>query len=467
MPNTDKTILLPQLQRYDKKIKRWADNKFLTKADTPSLPKATATTLGGVKVGNGLSVTDDGTLSASGTGGLTTVQVTASANSVTQEQYDTIAALWPNTMFKIGEIIYLPHSRTTNDFYFSKITSWNDSTSKLSIPRYNRITIHSDLSLVKEESNLKIADPRYYLGYGIMAADATTLQCSSMGKISVKDGGITTAKIADGAITKAKLASDVEAKATESTLGEVYASVNSSMPNFVPLGSVSSQKGQGLVISNINDGTIATRNLADGAATTAKIADGAITASKLASGIEGWNGEVTTVTKGSGSTDVGIESSIRFITGDFYCYIINYYIKSTSNGSLTRWQMKDADGNDILLKTMGTSYMFQNFTPMSSKTGTWDYRTIMGFVARSTSAQAALATLLPVQDECEEMEAEVTKLEQDWIDNPDETVAVDGNGVPVTIAAKKTELEAKKAELEKLRQDYYSKLGDWRNEVQE
>ena len=64
MPNTDKMILLPQLQRYDQKIKGWADNKFLTKADTPSLPKATATTLGGVKVGYGLSVTDDGVLSA-------------------------------------------------------------------------------------------------------------------------------------------------------------------------------------------------------------------------------------------------------------------------------------------------------------------------------------------------------------------------------------------------------------------
>lgn len=62
MPNTDKTILLPQLQRYDQKIKGWADNKFLTKVDTPSLPKATATTLGGVKVGNGLSITSDGVL---------------------------------------------------------------------------------------------------------------------------------------------------------------------------------------------------------------------------------------------------------------------------------------------------------------------------------------------------------------------------------------------------------------------
>ena len=46
-------------------------------------------------------------------------------------------------------------------------------------------------------------------------------------------------------------------------------------------------------------------------------------------------------------------------------------------------------------------------------------------------------------------------------------VAVDGNGVPITIATKKTELEKKQAELEKLREDYFSKLGDWKNEVQE
>ena len=45
-------------------------------------------------------------------------------------------------------------------------------------------------------------------------------------------------------------------------------------------------------------------------------------------------------------------------------------------------------------------------------------------------------------------------------------VAVDGNGVPITIDTKKTELEKKQTELEKLREDYFSKLGDWKNEVQ-
>lgn len=76
MANTDKLVYLPQLQRYDEKIKGWADGKFLKKADAYTLPKATSTTLGGVKIGTGLSVGTDGTASVSQTyvdGRVTTV----------------------------------------------------------------------------------------------------------------------------------------------------------------------------------------------------------------------------------------------------------------------------------------------------------------------------------------------------------------------------------------------------------
>lgn len=265
MPNTDKTILLPQLQRYDEKIKGWADgklyqydemikgwadNKFLTKVDMPSIPPATASTLGGVKVGNGLNVTDDGTLS---------VETHSNETSIT-----------------------------------TSITATDDS--------HNIITI---------------------------------------------------------------------------------------------------------------------------------------------------------------------DSSIRFIAGDFYCYIINYITKSVRKSLVVTWKITDANGNFILSSTKETSDFFQILPPIHTKSGEDDCRTTMGFLPRAKSAQAALASLLPVQDECEQMEAEVAKLEQDWIDDQDETVAVDRNGVPITIATKKTELEKKQAELEKLREDYFSKLGDWKNEVQE
>ena len=63
MANTDKIVHLPQLQRYDEKIKGWADGKFLKKTDAYSLPSATKTTLGGVKIGTGLNVAADGTAS--------------------------------------------------------------------------------------------------------------------------------------------------------------------------------------------------------------------------------------------------------------------------------------------------------------------------------------------------------------------------------------------------------------------
>lgn len=67
MANTDEIVYLPQLQRYDEKIKGWADGKFLLKTDAYSLPNATKTTLGGVKIGTGLNVSADGTASVDGT----------------------------------------------------------------------------------------------------------------------------------------------------------------------------------------------------------------------------------------------------------------------------------------------------------------------------------------------------------------------------------------------------------------
>lgn len=67
MANTDKLVYLPQLQRYTEKIKGWADGKFLLKTQAYSLPKATTTALGGVKIGTGLNVATDGTASVNET----------------------------------------------------------------------------------------------------------------------------------------------------------------------------------------------------------------------------------------------------------------------------------------------------------------------------------------------------------------------------------------------------------------
>lgn len=107
---------------------------------------------------------------------------------------------------------------------------------------------------------------------GVIPAATPIATISTAGK--VKPDGKTITIASDGTISGASIYT--LPSATESTLGGVYASVNSSNPNFTPLGSVFSQKGQGLVITSINDSAITTRNLANDAVTADKIADGVI-----------------------------------------------------------------------------------------------------------------------------------------------------------------------------------------------
>jgi hypothetical protein len=147
------------------------------------------------------------------------VEVDTTASKVTQEQYDTIAASWPNVKFKIGKILYSPYSKATNIFYFSGVAKNISTLSNTSIPRVDQIIVHSNLSFNKEMSTLRIAHPSYCMGYGIMSADAKTLECDTKGKISVKDNGVTVEKIADGAVTKAKLGSDIVIPTSKADIG--------------------------------------------------------------------------------------------------------------------------------------------------------------------------------------------------------------------------------------------------------
>lgn len=501
-----------------------------------NVSSATTTNCGVVKVGNGLSVTADGTLSAKTHGNETWISTsitlagegswTATSNNTCAEitswfnNYDRVFASLvkgSDNILKFGEEIvellknsdgsirsmpinieYASQLSTITDelivimneeMLFTTVTAsksdtpdtatitWNGTSSNLNWKNVDtlykagrRLQVLSTewgedkfilplVSVVNDGNNKYVFSAHYTDGQyaevwiwhdpSIPNENHENEIGSSITSTKLADGAVTTAKIADGAITKAKLASDVGgAEATSTTLGEVYASVNSSMPSFIPLGYVYSQKKEGLVISSIKDGVITTQHLADGAVTTDKLASGAVGGGSIFS--DGTLNEGTLL------------SSVSFNCGSFNMYLVSFKLGSSRSAEISYTV------NETKLVISPTSTETNHVTPPSpigtnvkaSHAFTW-------FQPKSTSARAALATLLPVQDECEEMEAEVAKLEQDWIDNPDETVAVDGNGVPVTIAAKKTALEAKKAELEKLREDYFSKLGDWKNEVQE
>lgn len=149
------------------------------------------------------------------------VEVDYTASKVTQEQHNTIAASWPNVIFKKGVFLYKPVSinKLNKAFSFSMFTWTSSPQTGIIFPKCKLITIYTDLSLDELETNLFIADPHTNNGYGIMSADAATLECSSLGKISIKDNGVTTAKITDGAVTKAKLGSDIVIPTTKADIG--------------------------------------------------------------------------------------------------------------------------------------------------------------------------------------------------------------------------------------------------------
>lgn len=151
------------------------------------------------------------------------VEIDTTASKVTQEQYDTIAASWPNVVLKCDQIFIRPHNTTvaesTTIFHFFEPDIKGFNNIKLSFSRTLRCSIYSDLSFILGTTTLSLANPSVSDGYGIMSADATTLECSTEGKISIKDKGVTTAKIADGAVTKAKLGSDIVIPTTKADIG--------------------------------------------------------------------------------------------------------------------------------------------------------------------------------------------------------------------------------------------------------
>lgn len=486
-----------------------------------NVSSATTTNCGVVKVGDGLSVTDDGTLNITDLG-LPIVKATLDKNNLTvsnitgyDKDYDKFI-LFINDRYAIMMI-----RRTTMDVAFGMISletifgdneqGWGDfwfqANSQTEIVCGFSTTMNPDMRTLQLFGSSLSIRPE-----GVTENEIADLAVTTN---KIRDGAVTTAKIADGAITKAKLASDVgvggddlvtitcnqyNADKTWSEIDTLYKAgkklqvldVSDGSKILLPLTSVTEVEGnqyefagpaldggqRGYTIqqsSHPEEGEpeaypfnrhyeypTATATVAG----IVKVGNGLIiTDDGTLTARPGGSGSASNVTATVGSIhsmdNATALSVILFDVGKFTMYLITF-TSSASSANIKAYT--SSLSSSALVVSPGSTNTIHNIMTFGADECSF---TLTWFKPKSTSAQAALASLVPVQDECEQMEAEVAKLEQDWIDNPDETVAVDGNGVPITIATKKTELEKKQAELEKLREDYFSKLGDWKNEVQE
>lgn len=113
-----------------------------------------------------------------------------------------------------------------------------------------------------------------------IAADESTLtmaESSNAFTLSVKDSGIATAKIADGAVTTAKISDGAvtREKIAPEAIGATRLATDSVQTDKIQAAAVTTVK--------IADEAVTNAKISDGAVTTAKIAPGAVTLSKIAS----------------------------------------------------------------------------------------------------------------------------------------------------------------------------------------
>lgn len=111
-------------------------------------------------------------------------------------------------------------------------------------------------------------------------ADETSLtmdESSNAFTLSIKDGGVSTAKIADGAVTREKIAPEA--------IGATRLATDAVQTVKIQDGAVTTAKidDANVTTAKIADANVTTAKIADEAVTTAKIAPGAVTLSKIAS----------------------------------------------------------------------------------------------------------------------------------------------------------------------------------------
>ena len=398
MPNTDKTIFLPQLQRYDEKIKGWADGKFLKKTDAYSLPNATKTTLGGVKVGNGLNVTDDGTLSVETHSNETSITTSITAtykssgtwNTVCKDTYDVIVSWFDNydrvfAWVNSGENSLRPFPQdfvelinmqegliVSTPFTIQYVAQSNNPRSRIGMTTTAlcQIYFNADGSidfLVNYSGIDQYAD----------ATEFTNTVSGNVSKLSIKDGAITEAKIEDSAVSSTKIA-----------------------PSAV-------------TTDKILDGAITKAKLASNAVTTDKILDGAITKAKLASdvGVGGGNSltpftAVNGTKLGNWTISTNNESDSMECCGaycDDYIYIQSEYLVWDS-GSSTVVKITRTDGKKIALGNVAT-----DGDTSSPNTGC-----IVSIIGNATVDDARLS----VKSNATTNSITLAKNDGQWIDSP-------------------------------------------------
>lgn len=134
------------------------------------------------------------------------------------------------------------------------------------------------------------------IGNSVKAAADGTLEVNDSGvqETHIANGSVTTSKIADGAVTESKLDSVKNLEADESTL--TMTEVTDEFTLSVKDGGISSSKlaNGSVTTAKIADGAVtnaklgslavSTGNIADDSVTTAKINDGAVTTDKIANG---------------------------------------------------------------------------------------------------------------------------------------------------------------------------------------
>ena len=125
-----------------------------------------------------------------------------------------------------------------------------------------------------------------------LAADDSTLtmaETSNAFTLSVKDGGIATAKIADGAVSEEKIADGAvtREKIAPEAIGATRLATESVQTHKIQDAAVTTAKIADEAVTNakISDGAVTNAKISDGAVTTEKIATGAVTLGKMASDV--------------------------------------------------------------------------------------------------------------------------------------------------------------------------------------